>query len=758
MSTAHLTFTSSENYDQALDRAARLWGIQPDYWDIWGNHHTTAHDVKQGILASLGVDPTSRESLDGAAEERIWQDWGRPLPPALVISENLQPAELEVSIPAEYAEGSLHYELRWEDARPSVSEVALAGRPATATAEMRGRRFVRKRIPLPSPLRLGYHDLAVSVGGQESVCRLIITPDRAWRPAPLDNGGKAAGVTVSLYGLRSERNWGCGDCTDLHRLADWVAEDMGGSFIGLNPLHAIHNRTPYNTSPYLPNCTYYRNFLYIDVERVEDFRRTPKALALMSSHKFQQELAAMRAAEFVDYEKVSRTKLRFLKLLFRTFLRDEYRKNTRRAQEFHDWCEREGELLHLFAVSSALDEVMHKRDRNVWLWTQWPAEYHDPYSEATRAFAERHWRLVLAYKYIQWQLDSQLAEAHRYARGKGLSIGLYHDLALATDRFGSDLWAHRPYYVAGCRVGSPPDSFAPEGQDWSFPPPNSEYHRLHGYRLFAESIRKNCRHGGALRIDHVMRFFRLFWIPDGHPAARGTYVHDNYHDLIRILALESVRSQVLVIGEDLGTVEPYIREELARFGILSYRLFYFEKHPDGRFRHPGEYPEQAFVSSTTHDLPTLAGYWIGRDIEARRQAGLLDEAGYHAQRAEREGEKQKMLDLLFETGFMPPEFPRTVRDYPELTGELHNAVVGFLASTPSMLMGINQEDLTKELDQQNLPGSTAQYPNWRRKMRYRVEELRTQQAPRDFTGMFRHWLEKTGRLDTARKSAPTSSD
>ena len=235
------------------------------------------------------------------------------------------------------------------------------------------------------------------------------------------------------------------------------------------------------------------------------------------------------------------------------------------------------------------------------------------------------------YQYLQWQIDLQLAEAQQHARDRQLSIGLYHDLALATDRFGSDLWAHRPFFVAGCRVGSPPDDFSPKGQDWAFPPPNSERHREDGYRLFAESIRKNCRHGGALRIDHVMRLFRLYWIPDERGRDRGRVRARAQRGLRPILALESVRNQVVVVGEDLGTVEPAIRETLARFGILSYRLFYFEKNERGEFRRSEEYPRQALVSSTTHDLPTLAGFWIGADIEARRAAGVIDEEGSASQ-------------------------------------------------------------------------------------------------------------------------------
>jgi 4-alpha-glucanotransferase len=327
---------------------------------------------------------------------------------------------------------------------------------------------------------------------------------------------------------------------------------------------------------------------------------------------------------------------------------------------------------------------------------------------------------------------------------------LYHDLALATDRFGADLWAHRDFFVSGCRVGAPPDDFSPKGQDWAFPPPNSDRHYQDGYRLFAESIRKNMRHGGALRIDHVMRFFRLYWIPDGSEATDGTYVGDRAEDLLRILALESVRQKIPIVGEDLGTVPDETREALHRFGILSYRLLYFERGPHGRFRTPAEYPREALVSVTTHDLPTLAGFWLGRDIEARRAAGMLpEESSYRKMFEERAGEKQRILDVLHELRLLPDWFPRSARDVPELTGELHNAIVGFLASTPSKLMVLNQEDLLKETEQQNLPGTTEQYPNWRRKMRCTVEELWTSPEIQAFTRMFRNWMARTGRMNAA---------
>ena len=267
--------------------------------------------------------------------------------------------------------------------------------------------------------------------------------------------------------------------------------------------------------------------------------------------------------------------------------------------------------------------------------------------------------------------------------------------------------------------------------------------------LFADTIRNNARYGGALRLDHVMRFFRLYWIPDEAAATRGAYVRDRFEDYLRILALESVRRKFVVVGEDLGTVESTVREILERFGILSYRLFYFERNEQGNFRAFAEYPKSALVSTTTHDLPTLAGFWINEDIEARHRLGLMDEATYRTQLAERGRDKQAMIDLLRRLHLLPANFPFRASEVPELTGELHNAVIGFLASTPSKLLLVNQEDLTKETQQQNVPGTTWQYPNWGRKMRFTVEQLSTLKQARDFSAMFRHWLMRTGRAAEA---------
>jgi 4-alpha-glucanotransferase len=736
----------SENYAQLLDLAARLWRIDPEYWDIWGRKHITSDDTKRAILQGLGVEAATDESLRASIEARRRKEWTRLAPPCLVVTQHTS-IELPLHAPVDLSQETAQIEIREEAGPTHPLEFALAGYPECGHAELDGHAYVRKQVTLPGNLPLGYHDIHIRLGNRRQVTRLVVAPARAYAHPTLADGGKLAGIALALYGVRSARNWGCGDLRDLHGVVDWVADDAHASFIALNPLHAIYNRRPYNTSPYLPECIFYPNYLYLDVESIDDFQHSRRVRRLWSQPETQRQLAALRSSEYVEYEQVGAWKLRFLKLAFLEFLR-EHRAGSPRALRFNRFLADEGDLLKRFATYCALDEYLHARNPNLWTWPDWPAPYQDPDSPETQAFRKKHWRLFLFHCYVQWQLSIQLAAAQAYARQKGLAIGLYHDLALATDRFGADLWAQRPFFVSGCRVGSPPDDFAPKGQDWGFPPPCSEEHRENGYRLFTESIRKNCRYGGALRIDHVMRFFRLFWIPEGTDATAGAYVRENYDDLIRILALESVRQQVIVVGEDLGTVEPFVRETLDRVGILSYRLFYFEKRTNGQFKSYAEYPERALVSSTTHDLPTLAGFWSGEDIEARRRAGMFpDDAMYHRQVAERALEKQKVLDLLHSLDLLPVYSPTSALLIPEMTGELHNAVIGFLALTPSQLLAVNQEDLTKEIAQQNLPATTWQYPNWSHKMKYTLEELRTAPVPRDFVTMFRNWLVRAGRVN-----------
>ncbi|MBV8569840.1 MAG: 4-alpha-glucanotransferase [Acidobacteriaceae bacterium] len=743
MSLFNVRFEPASDYENSLWRAAAETGIDHEYWDIFHKRHETSAETRRKILEARGWDVSTFESLEAHRRQRFEQWFTVPVPSTVVLAE----AEKWVPLTLAEEQGSLCFEIELEDREALAGSIELSQLQRVRTVEQGECRWWTRRLDLPSELPVGYHSLRLSLNGLEIADSLVIVcPERAYLPEQLANGGRTAGFNVSLYGLRSQRNWGCGDFTDLEGLMDWAHSDVGFSFIGLNPLHALHNRVPYNTSPYLPLSMYYKNLIYIDIERVPEFQHSRAARCLFRSEKQQQKMRSLRDAEFVQYTEIDRVKRRFLKLLYREFRRRRAAV-PERALAFQNYCRDEGDLLEGFALYCALDEVLHKQDRNRWTWRDWPGPYQSRNSEECQRFSQQHPRLLEFYKYVQFVIDEQLAAAQEYAAGQGMKIGLYHDLAVATDSFGSDLWAHQKFYVNGCRVGAPPDDFSPNGQDWGFPPPNTDAHREDGYRLYRESIRKIVKHGGALRLDHVMRLFRLFWIPAGLAAPQGTYVRDFATDLMRVLALESVRSKNVIIGEDLGTVTDEIRDALARFGILSYRLFYFEKYPrGGGFKPSSEYPLQALVSSTTHDLPTLAGFWTFRDIEARKAAGLVDEAGYWNQINDRKREKQGMLDTLHAEHLLPTGYPGDADQIPGLDGPLHNAVIGFLAQVPSMILLLNQEDFTTETEQQNLPGSTAQYPNWQRKMKVGIEELRLA-ANQGYTAMFRDQLEKTGRRD-----------
>jgi 4-alpha-glucanotransferase len=631
---------------------AERFGIQLEYEDTWGKFHAASSETIRLILEAAGTPPDSAPAID----------------PTIVIREGT--AAIPLRVPKDRAGAFIRAVVHFEDGGEHEYHAAL----------------LEEGLPLPAELRLGYHRISIYWGEEQNAfaeANLIVCPKRA---RPFDR--RAAGVAISLYGVRSARNWGCGDVTDLFSVIDAFAR-AGAAFVALNPLHAIPNRMPYNTSPYLPQSSLYRNFIYLDVEKVPGYAHEAWV---------DPEIARLRDAEFVEYEQIARVKLAALGSAFERFLASGG------SPELDAYADAEGSALHRFAVYCALDEEMHRRDQNVWLWKDWPEKYHHPDSPAVEDFARENHIRVLFYKFLQWQLDVQFVRAQKHALDAGMRIGLYHDLALATDTFGCDLWASREFYVHGCRVGAPPDEFAPNGQDWGFPPPDREKHRADGYQRFAQSIRHSARHGGALRIDHVMRLFRLYWIPDSLTAKEGAYVRDFADDLLGVLSLESVRHGFVVVGEDLGTVSEEIRAKLTESGILGYRLLWFEREMDGAFHLPEEYSPQAAVSTSTHDLPTLAGFFTGRDIEARHDAKLIDDADYQKQWASRRKDIKSLNDVLEEAGFK-------------------DDALSFLLSTPCTLAIVNQEDLTGETDQQNLPASTWQYPNWRHKMKVAVEDL-----------------------------------
>jgi 4-alpha-glucanotransferase len=387
--------------------------------------------------------------------------------------------------------------------------------------------------------------------------------------------------------------------------------------------------------------------------------------------------------------------------------------------------EDEGEPLEMFALFQALAEEMRRQHPLVWAWREWPEPYRSPRSASVAAFRVTHRARIRFYQYLQWTAAEQLGAAAARARALGMPLGLYHDLALGSDRNGSDAWVYQDVLALDADCGCPPDAFAPQGQNWGLPPVNPVRLRATGYRMFVELIRQNLAYGGALRLDHVMGLFRLFWIPRGLPASAGAYVRYPVEDLLAILALESVRHQAVIIGEDLGTVPDEVRERLAAARVLSYRVLYFERTGQGEWKSPEAYPQQAVAVVTTHDLPTLAGFWAGQDIDLRAGLGLYADGGtVQRERQEREHDKRRIARALGAAGLLPTGMTEESAAAQPMTPELCQALHVFLARTPSWAVLANLDDLLGEPKQTNVPGTVENYSNWSRKLALPLERLR----------------------------------
>jgi len=752
---------SQISYKDIIDRLAASCGIEPEYRDNWGCIQEASLQTKRAMLTSMGLNVDSKVQAREAWRRREEAQLAHMVEPTIVARLSNLPKALVFQIPVENPGGSvgpisqdLEGTLDVADEGATVKRFDYTSKDFSFCEEIGGV-YQRWEVPFPELKGLGYYRFHLSVHreGQrwaESVF-VVICPDKAYIPPALHGDGRAAGIAISLYGMRSHKNWGVGDFGDLKRIVRWVAEDLHGNVIGLNPLHALYNRKPFNISPYLPMSRFYRNPIYLDIPAMEDYRESRQAQDLVRTWEAQGLLAELRASDTVQYERVVGLKLEVLRHVFGAFLKNQWIGGSGQSKGqggLKRYIEQEGFLLDNFATYCALDATMRAKDPQMWTWSQWPRQYRDPDSEAVRNFRKEECHEILFHKYLQWQVERQLKEVQDYANTLGTSVGLYHDLALAVDRFSADCWAYQDFFLPGLRVGAPPDAFSLHGQDWGFPPMKMERLRQTGYGLFIKELQKNCAFAGALRIDHVMRFFHLYCIPEGEPPGKGAYLSQPFEDLLNIVALESVRNQVIIVGEDLGTVPEHIRHTLRKRDIFSYRLLYFEKDDQGRPILPQDYPELAVVTVGTHDLPTLAGFWTHRDIEVRKEAGLFQEQQALISTAqERETDKENLVALLQDLGLLPQE--GGLEAYPEVSGQLHNAVVGFLARTPAKLFILSQEDLFKVRDQQNLPGTTVEYPNWSVKAAYTVEQLGSEPRATAFGAMFRDWVDRTGRYKAA---------
>ncbi|HEY3634957.1 MAG TPA: malto-oligosyltrehalose synthase [Caldimonas sp.] len=694
----------------ALEQLCRRYGIATEYDDIWGTRHGVPDANLIALLAAFDVDATSGAAVaaaDRAADEAHWHE---ALPPFAAIDADDAGATFALRIPAALRARRLAWTVAQEDGARHQGEcdaaaLAVRSRPERADLDVVECLFC-PGIALPA----GYHRLRVD--GVPGEALVIAAPRRCWRPPALADDGRVFGPAVQLYALRSDENWGIGDFGDLARLVEqWGAR--GAGIVGLNPLHALFGHNPAHVSPYSPSSRQRLNPIYIDVEAVAELRGCAAAQRLVRSAAFQHRLERLRASELVDYPGVAAAKQQVLALLYESFRAGALARNDARALAFRAFQREGGAGLRRFAQFEALQARFHSADAAVWGWPVWPEGWRDPASARVAEDARAQLTEIEFYEYLQWIADAQLARAQKVADERGMPVGLYLDLAVSVDRGGADAWSHAATYALGASIGAPPDDFNREGQAWGLPPLRPDRLRATGYRIVVEALRANMRHAGALRIDHVMGLMRLFWIPPGRSAKDGAYVHYRADELLAIVALESHRNRCMVIGEDLGTVPDGMRSHLLERGILSYRLLYFERDAQGEFKLPRAYPRDALVAVSTHDLPTLAGWWDGHDIALRHELGLLDDAGREAFAARRAEDRRRLLAMVRKAG------PRTARDAdpdrpmtPELAATIHRT----LAAAPSAVMMLQLEDVLGMREQANVPGTTVEQPNWRRKL------------------------------------------
>jgi 4-alpha-glucanotransferase len=555
--------------------------------------------------------------------------------------------------------------------------------PGQMTLEDGSRRPVND--VLPADLPLGYHDFHPAAGDWQT--RIIVTPWRCIEPRE-----PCWGWAVQLHSTRSRQSWGIGDLADLRRLAEWSA-GLGAGMMLINPLGPPAPVVPQAASPYYPTTRRFRNPLYLRVEDVPGAERLGPLLAQLAA-----EAHALNALPRLDRDRVFHLKQQALRAIWGEGIADGAMLPSHSGSvaggeglQLAAFRREQGPSLERFATFCALAEQFGPD------WRKWPDEYRRPGNGAVARFAAEHAGAVDYHAWLQWLLDRQLAEAAR-------AIPIIQDLPIGMDPGGADAWEWQDLLAKEMVIGAPPDAFNGDGQDWQLPPFVPARLRAAAYEPFVQTIRAALRHAGGLRIDHVMGLFRLWWIPNGRHSSKGWYVRYPADDLLGIVALESHRAGALIVGEDLGTVEPGVRQRLALRRMLSCRLLWFEDRP------PAEYPELSMASVTTHDLPTIAGLWSGADESAQRSIGL------------RVGDEMcRLRDHLRQMLGVASEAP---------AAEVLEAAYRYLAQAPSRIITATLEDAQAMPQRPNMPGTTDQWPNWSLTLPQDIETMVEAELPR----------------------------
>lgn len=705
-----------------IERLARLRGIGDAYHDYRGELRHFSLATKTGLLRSMGCKVDEPEAL--ALElSRLEMTRGIKFLPTVATARGPR-ISIDVNVPARDFGSALLWSVRLEDGSRRDGAISTADCAEVWRGEIEESWITRRRIDLPIDLPIGYHELeaktaAGAVAGAANRCLLIISPPQCYEPASIAAGGRLWGIAVQLYTVRSRENWGIGDFSDLRSLIQWVASH-GAGFVGLNPLHALAPADPERCSPYSGSSRHFLNALYIAVPLVPEFHGCVAARERMAEPSVVERLRELRDRELVDYRGVADLKFEILALLYRDFQERHLALGTGRARDFRAFLAAGGEPLRMHARFDALDRYFRATLGVASGWLNWPAEFRDVNGWAASRYADTHPEEVEFYAYLQWLAHEQLCGAQALTRELGMSIGLYGDYAVGANPSGSETWVDQSSYCMGAEIGAPPDPLALKGQGWGIPPQDPSVMQAQRLQGFVRLIRNNMRYYGALRLDHVMALFRLWWVAAGSSPTEGAYVHYPLQQLLTVLSLESTRGACLVVGEDLGVVPDEMRRAMPDFGLYHYKVLLFEKI-DGRFRRPQEYECRALATVTTHDMPTLRSFWEGRDIELRRRLDLYPSVEIEGDvLRERERDRDLLLEALQAQGLKPA---RPATQFEPFSAELAHALHTYLARSATALVALQIEDLLGMTEPVNVPGTDREYPNWQRKLTSSIEEM-----------------------------------
>jgi 4-alpha-glucanotransferase len=663
---------------------ARAHRVATEFWDWQGQHRPVPVSTIVAVLGALDVDAGTPEAIQSARADVDERPWRRLLPATVVMTSGMG-ANLMVHV--RHGE-SVAVWLELEDGgdRWSLFQVDRWVEPRLIGGDVIG----EATFWLPPDLPIGYHTVYAEHSSGVGTCHLVVAPARLELPAGLRDR-HSWGFMAQLYAVRSLRSWGLGDLADLGDLAAWSAADHDADFVLVNPLHAAEPVAPMEPSPYRPTSRRFANPMYLRVEDV------PEVAYLSATDRAAVEVHAAasrslnRDAGTLDRDRVWAAKRAALELIHRQ------PRHESRQRSFDAFRVREGEGLRDFATWCALAEHFGLPT------STWPDDLRDPTSPAVGALRDGLADRVYFYEWLQWCLDEQLAAAQRAAVQAGMAIGVVHDLAVGVHPDGADPWALSSTLARGVSVGAPPDMYNQLGQDWVMPPWRPDRLAEVGYDPYRVMMRTILRHAGGLRIDHVIGLFRLWWVPPGCLPSDGTYVGYDHEALVGILVLEAHRAGAVVVGEDLGTVEPWTRDYLRQRGILGTSVLWFEKDRAGAPLPPAQWREICLASVTTHDLPPTAGYLAGEHIDLRERLGLLTRPVDEERRAD-EADRRAVLAACRDLGVLAADDSQQTQ-----VEALHR----LLTLTPARLIGVSLADAVGDRRTINQPGTTDEYPNWR---------------------------------------------